>query len=433
MKQILFLLSLLIFISCGPAESKKIPSQQSKNDTSFDSYFVESSDTVSTHGPRNITRNILQDKKGKFWFASWEGIICYDTLTKLFTNITLKEGLKHYRAFSLLEDKAGNIWVGTTGNGVYCFNLSAESGSDKKSFVNFTTEDGLVNNTVLCILQDKAGNIWFGTEGGVCRYNSSAEFNTNAKSIFTSFTLKENLLSKDIFSISEDKTGTLWFTTRSDGVFCYDPSKELTTGEKIFTAFKNKDGVPFTDARSILEDKTGKIWIGNRNGLCCYNPLANLNEGPSTELRTSPSTELRTSEKLFINFIKGFVTTIYEDKTGKLWFCTSEININGIYYSGSDEANNRERDDGMALYCYDGKVFTKITERSDLNDRQIFGVCEDETGNIWFGTMQGVSRYNRSRENHPCNKNTCKHDLKVQQDIKEHNEELSKSFTNFKE
>ena len=64
-----------------------------------DPYFVESVDTVSTRGPRNITRNMLQDKTGKFWFATWEGIINYDG--KIFTNFTLKENLKHFMPLML--------------------------------------------------------------------------------------------------------------------------------------------------------------------------------------------------------------------------------------------------------------------------------------------------------------------------------------------
>ena len=62
-----------------------------------------------------------------------------------------------------LQDKAGNLWFGTTGNGLYRF--------DGKSFVNFTEKDGINNNYVSAILEDKAGNIWLGTNGGLCKYD----------------------------------------------------------------------------------------------------------------------------------------------------------------------------------------------------------------------------------------------------------------------
>jgi hypothetical protein len=41
----------------------------------IDPYFVENQDLVSNHGPEVITRNIIQDKNGYFWFATWNGIV----------------------------------------------------------------------------------------------------------------------------------------------------------------------------------------------------------------------------------------------------------------------------------------------------------------------------------------------------------------------
>src|SRR5438128_6081966 len=41
------------------------------------------------------------------------------------------------------RDGGGNLWFGTTGEGVYVY--------DGKSFVNYTTKDGLSDNNVMCI------------------------------------------------------------------------------------------------------------------------------------------------------------------------------------------------------------------------------------------------------------------------------------------
>jgi len=46
-----------------------------------------------------------------------------------------------------LQDKNGNLWFATTGDGVYCY--------DGKSFKNFTVKDGLSTNAVFSILEDK--------------------------------------------------------------------------------------------------------------------------------------------------------------------------------------------------------------------------------------------------------------------------------------
>src|ERR1700744_2323724 len=58
-----------------------------------------------------------------------------------------------------LQDKAGNLWFGTTGDGVYRY--------DGKSFTNFTMKDGLDTNQIFSIMEYKIGNIWFGSRNGI--------------------------------------------------------------------------------------------------------------------------------------------------------------------------------------------------------------------------------------------------------------------------
>jgi ligand-binding sensor domain-containing protein len=67
---------------------------------------------------------------------------------------------------SILEDKHGNIWVATMGEGVYRY--------DGIAFKNFTVKDSLLTNVIYSILEDKDGNIWFGTTDGATRYNGKS-------------------------------------------------------------------------------------------------------------------------------------------------------------------------------------------------------------------------------------------------------------------
>jgi len=346
----LLLLLLLIFItSCigqdktkdSINEPKTIPGWQQKIAPADDPYFVETKDTISTQGPHNITRNILQDKRGTLWFATWEGVMSYDG--KLFTNVTLKEGLKKFHVFSLLEDKNGNLWFGTIRGGVYRFNPSSGG------FTLFTTTDGLADNIVLCMQDDTAGNIWFGTDNGVSRYDGKT---------FTNFTVQDGLSGNSVNSIALDKTGKLWFGTRG-GVSCYE-AKSLAAGQAGFTNFTDKVLKTFHNVRSVIEDKTGNIWIGSEDGLYRYNP-------GSGELA---------------NLTRNFTGYIFEDKTGNIWLSENDVNGRGMNLSRYDQASGG---------------FTSILEKNDFSGstggNQIFGICEDKTGNIWFGTVNGVSRY----------------------------------------
>ena len=325
MKRVYCLLLLLFCITWNKVSGQNI---------SVDPYFVESRDTISKYGPNCITRNLLQDRNGKYWFATWHGIISYDG--KLFTNHTLKEGLIHFHVRSLFEDKKGNLWFGSARGGLYRYN--------GKSFTLFTTKDGLADNTIGCIAEDKEGNIWFGTEnGGASRYDGKT---------FTNFTTKEGLIDNNVSSIMKDKTGKLWFGT-NNGINCYDG--------KSFTRFIGKDSMPFQKVASLFEDKAGKIWIGSGakqaggKGLCRF-------DGKTVSYFITPY----------------FVMYMCQDKKGNLWLAHNEgaVNIN------------------FSLYSYDGQSFTKIIEQNKPDDPQIFGIIEDKNGNIWFGTTKGVCRYN---------------------------------------
>src|SRR5688500_4547172 len=62
-----------------------------------------------------------------------------------------------------LQDKSGNVWFGTSDNGLYKY--------DGKSFSQFTVTNGLNSNDVYCLLEDKDGRIWIGTKAGPCLYD----------------------------------------------------------------------------------------------------------------------------------------------------------------------------------------------------------------------------------------------------------------------
>jgi ligand-binding sensor domain-containing protein len=359
MKQIYLILLFVFFSHWNKIHGQTIAS---------DPYFVETYEISSSKGPHTITRNLIQDKNGDFWFATWQGIIRYDG--KKFTNYTLKENLIHFHVFYIFEDRKGTIWFCTVRGGVYKY--------DGKSFTLFTTKDGLNDNTVNSMAEDLDGNIWFGTWAGANRYDGKS---------FTSFKKKDGLCDNWVTSILADKSGKLWFGT-NDGLYVFD-------GLTSFTDFTNTNGASLKNIRALLEDKNGTIWIGSASGLLCYD-----------------------GKELSDTLLKNSVNYLCEDHDGNLLLSVVEP---------STPVNN------AVLYSYDRTLFTKILEKHDQTDWQIFGVIKDKDHNIWFGTMKGVCRFDVSRANHPCTKNTCTHDLPYLQAFKAHQKELGRTFNYFKD
>ena len=314
------LLMLIFCTSCGQnqAKGKKIIINS------------ETKGAITPYGPKWITRNIIQDKNGNIWIATFDGIFRYDG--KSFTNITSK--VSSARFFSVLEDRRGNLWFGSVGSGIYYY--------DGKSFQNFTTKDGLARNIVTCIYEDKSGNIWFGAS----RYDGK---------LFQNFTAKDGLSNNNVNSVIEDKTGKFWVATTGN-TFLYDG--------KTFNIFTH-EGKSFSNVRSIIEDKKGNIWLGGADGLWRY-------DGST-----------------FTNFTKKSVGHIIEDKKGNIW--TSSESTNSPAWVSSETGNIQ----AWALSRYDGKSLSdkKAMVTEITNKGMIFGILEAFDGSIWFGTFDGVHRY----------------------------------------
>ncbi|MEO5997766.1 MAG: two-component regulator propeller domain-containing protein, partial [Chitinophagaceae bacterium] len=195
----------------------------------------------------NNVSDIIEDKSGNLWIGTDRGVSKYDG--KTFTYFTENDGLINRNVRSLLEDKSGNLWF-ATGKGV--------SKYDGKTFTYYTVKEGLSNNHVGSILEDRTGNLWFGTEEGLTKYDGKT---------FTHFTEKEGLSGNNVSDIIEDKSGNLWIGT-DRGVSKYDG--------KTFTYFTENDGLSNNNVQSLLEDKSGNFWVGTDFGLNKLTPKSLL-------------------------------------------------------------------------------------------------------------------------------------------------------------
>lgn len=324
---------LLVFVfstSCDPKNKTSLSTERHKSESKY--FFTSDS-------PTGIVRNIEQDSNGRIWIASWEGVFLTDGSS--FTNFTNQ--FSSARFFSVLEDSKGNMWFGSIGSGVFYY--------DGKRFKNFTTEDGLLHNDVVSIYEDKVGNIWLGVFGGASRYDG--EFFQNF--IINEDEMKEDLTGKtfterppyEVNSIIQDKSGKLWFATRGN-TFVFDGENFTTVSHFSKT---------FTNIRSIIQDRNGNIWLGGNDGLWRYDGIN------------------------FTNITKDFIGYIYEDKDGNILTSSGSI--------GSEKNWKLSRYNVKSLT----NKFTISPEILKSNEEMIFGILEAKDGNIWFGTLEGVYRY----------------------------------------
>ena len=302
-----------------------------------------------------------------------------------------------------LQDKAGNLWFGTTENGLYKY--------DGKSFRQFLVADGLISNSINDILEDKDGKIWIGTEKGICVYDGKA---------FTEIQIQlpKNLppnknkyyQTQIVYDIMLDKAGKLWFAT-IDGVYVYDGKTHPTelAGFTLFTINEAANGFLSGNDKveRILEDNAGNVWFGGRTNEGVYRydgkTITNLKlkelfqNGPKPKAHNWAWPQLqdkngniwfsnwggvyRYDGKSFTSFTKkdglpGGVTRIIEDKKGNLWFGGDA----GAGLSRNDASLNDE--------VGQGKSFTHFTTKDGLLNTSIWSILEDKSGNLWIGTRE---------------------------------------------
>jgi signal transduction histidine kinase/ligand-binding sensor domain-containing protein len=247
-----------------------------------------------------------------------------------FTNYTVEDGLANDNLSCAIVDKRGDIWFGTHGGGVSRF--------DGKHFNNYTIENGLTHNRTYEILEDHTGNIWITTSGGLTRYDGQN---------FTSFTEGNGLPYAIVWCLAEDKYNKLWIGTIK-GLYRYDPDLDSITNKgSIFAELVNKS------VTCLYIDRSGNIWMGTSKGLTVYDP---------------ESQKIVLSDK---DGFKGGINSVYQDKSGKMW-------INEYPH----------------IVCYDfpsRTIIATYTVSQGLAGGSIPGILEDQSGNLWFATNNGVS------------------------------------------
>ena len=271
---------------------------------------------------------------------------------------------------SIFQDSKGNLWFGTIGEGVVRY--------DVKTLTYFSNPDGFVNSTVYAINEDKNGNLWFGTDQGVYKYDPSASFDSaQHKSLrpggktFRNYNQKDGLSHIDISrkGILVDKSGTIWVGTHG-GVFRYAPSAD-SIGGQCFSLFEE---LPPINVAGIMEDKSGNIWFASSDkGVFRYDPSAHFDSAQHKSLRTGGKTIVNFNEKegLGENYAGGMA----QDKAGNMWFTMK----NGI--------------------CkFDGKTFTEYTPKDGLGGTEFWGIIIEQSGIIWITARGSTTRFDPSMD-----------------------------------
>lgn len=221
----------------------------------------------STNSGWGWKQTVWQDLAGDWWFPGGTEIYRFsrparfeDLSKSVPQKITVST--KPTEVFRFFEDSRGGFWIATAGiNELW----HLEKGSD--SWQNLSAESGIgLHRIGSAFVEDKSGNLWIGTgsdEGdtALIRYRDGQ---------FKIFTKADNpLLTGWLRDLFVDDEGRLWIADTITGVLRLD---DVNADRLDFKQYTPAEGLSSINVLCITEDEFGRIYVGTGRGLDRLNP-----------------------------------------------------------------------------------------------------------------------------------------------------------------
>lgn len=337
----------------------------------FIHHQVDPSDHFSLS--HNMVLSIYQDQTNVLWIGTRHGINKLDLERKPFIHYQSHPGnpdsLSSNEVRVLYQDRQGVLWVGFDNCGLD----RLDPGSNR--FIHYRTNTnnsaGLSHNRIRAIYEDSQDNLWIGTNGGGLNLldRKTQEFicyRANPR-------IPNSLSSNQVYCILEDRSGILWIGTNGGGLNRLDHKNQPNR----FTHYQAPPpGCDKTNAFNSLSsnfirvlhlDRQGFLWIGTHDG--------GLNQ---FDPQTTHFTHHRSNPDNLNSLSNDSVLSIHESRNRILW-----IGTNG---------------GGLNKFDMAKKNYTRYNTSHGLPNNVVYGILEDDSGNLWLSTNYGLSCFDPRKE-----------------------------------
>lgn len=226
------------------------------------------SSILKKHG-MNTVLSLFEDNAGNIWIGSYgQGIIVYNPVTKKETRLLADKNLGG-TVMKIIQGESGVIWVATYKDGLYCINPNTYA------IRRYTTKQGLSSDNIYYVYENRDDNtLMLGTDGGgMCILDFVVSVEKPVVTVYKHIENKNSLSSNVVNSIYKDKNNVFWIAT-STGLNRFDKKK------KQFVLYTEKDGLPNSYIYDVIPDKDNNLWLPTNFGLAKFNPFI-VNEGGS--------------------------------------------------------------------------------------------------------------------------------------------------------
>lgn len=212
-------------------------------------------------------RGFAKDVQGNIWMATAGNGLFKITpsgengMNMIVQHYTTQEGLLHDRLTCVMINQRQQIVYGTESNGIGFM----QDDSVRKTAI--TVNEGLPSNSIRSLCEDRKGNLWIGTAGdGIACYVLNGMNYVKRNNDYNS-----SLKSNNIYLLSCDASNHL-FVGSETGI----DDLELDSNKRVVKTKHYSKGEGFlgieTCQNSVFAEADGTIWFGTINGLSKFNP-----------------------------------------------------------------------------------------------------------------------------------------------------------------
>ncbi len=338
--------------------------------------------TLSNGLANNHVRCIEKDNWGNIWLGTSGGGL-NQFAGQQFNHLTKKEGLADNYIYSAYQDLQGVLWIGTGKKGIVK--------RDSIGFVNYGQDSGFANVKVKAICQGTDSTMWLGTEGSGLGYYKNGSFNW--------LTVRDGLCGNYIKDIECTPDGKIWVATLDGGI---SEIIQTPNGYK-FKNYRYLTQIPSNRIYALSSDNKGNVWFGTEN-----KGLGKISNGKAqvvvsdVDLSYYNIRAIRCQGDLVWLATSGGLMR-YDTKTKELVkLVEEELKSNNIYLLEFDHQKN------LYVGHERGLEKLKVNETGDVIEVDFYGASEgflgietcqnasfcDQQGNLWFGTINGLTKYN---------------------------------------
>ena len=179
-----------------------------------------------------------------------------------FEHKTIEDGLSSNIINDILQDRFGFIWIATFDG------LNRFDGRNFKIYRNMVEDsNSLSDNTIWVLFEDSHGILWIGTENGLNKFDRvSDSFQRYQYNPFVENTLSHN----SVHAIAEDSAKNIWVGTNGGGLNKLIPDSD--SFEHYLHQYEDPYSIENNYVYDVLNDERGFLWVGTGNGLDRFDP-----------------------------------------------------------------------------------------------------------------------------------------------------------------